>query len=87
MTVKEYNKIRRAMFDAAKEIPEVAEALKFGNAFIYDVAQLPDKHEIIVLNNKTQMHDNTLREHGFDPAACTVALKMRLNRATKCAEF
>ena len=90
MTVKEYNKIRAAVFQAALEnSAEVEEAIRVeGVAYIYDVQALPDKHVVLVLTHQAQLNDNVLRKLGFDnPEAATARLVMTLNRQTKCATF
>lgn len=88
MTIKEYNKLRTAVFDAAMSIPDVADAVKVsGTALIYDLFQLPDKHEVAVLTNHTQLNDNFFLAHGFSPADTKAVLKMKLNAQTKCADF
>ena len=87
MTVKELNAFRHETFENAKNIPEIAEKLRFGNVYVFELSQLPDKHAVLVLNYKSQLNDNTMIEAGFDPAQTFVKKVMYLNRATKCAEF
>lgn len=88
MTIKEYNKFRSAVFDAAMEIPEVAEAIRVaGVAQIVEVHQLPDKHGVLVLTAKTQLNDYTLRTHGFDPEKVDVKTRVILHQQTKCADI
>ncbi len=88
MQIKEYNKFRTAVFSAAMEIPDVADAVKTaGIALVYELTQLPDKHEIVVLTQRTQLNDNLLRAHGFSPAETAAVLKLTLDRQTKCAAF
>ena len=88
MTIKEYNRLRTAVFAAAMEIPDIADAVKTsGVALVYELRQLPDKHEIVVLTQRTQLNDNLLRAHGFSPAETDVILKLKLNAQTKCADF
>lgn len=86
MTKKEFNTIKRAAFDAALEIPEVAEELKYGGVYIYQLWELPDKHAIITLNYKTQLNSVTLRKYGFDSERVSAELVCYLNPKTKCAE-
>ena len=88
MTIKEYNKFRSAVYAAAMDIPEVAEAVRIaGIAQIVEVHQLPDKHGILVLTAKTQLNDNTLRAHGFDPEKVDVKTRVILHQQTKCADI
>ena len=88
MTIKEYNKLRTAVFDAAMEIPDISDAVNSsGVALVYELRQLPDKHEVVVLTQRTQLNDNLLRSHGFSPAETDVILKLKLNAQTKCADF
>lgn len=88
MTIKEYNKLRTAVFDVAMQIPDIADAVNTsGTALVYELHQLPDKREVIVLTQRTQLHDNLLRSHGFNPAETDVILKLKLNAQTKCADF
>lgn len=86
MTLKEFNKLRADIFSAAMNIPDVADAVRTsGVAYIYDLFQLPGKHQVVVLSAQTQMHDNLMRERGFDPEQTTAALKLVLYGQTKCA--
>lgn len=88
MNIKEFNTIRRAVFDAAIQIPEIADKLcATDTVLIYDLTQLPDKHIILPLNYKSQLNDNTLRAHGFNPDRVIVKVVMSLNRKTKCATW
>lgn len=88
MTIKQFNQIRAATYTAAMEIPEVAKTIDInGMAYIYDVIEPFEKHEIFCLGAQTQMNNNMLREHGFDPAGCMVSLIMRLDRQAKAATF
>lgn len=88
MTIKEYNQLRTAVFASAMEIPDVADAVNSsGVALVYELRQLPDKHEVVVLTHRTQLNDNLLRSHGFSPAETDVMLKLRLDGRTKCADF
>ena len=88
MTIKEYNKLRTAVFSAAMEFPDIADAVETsGVALVYELRQLPDKHEVVVLTQCPQLNDNMLRSHGFSPAETDVILKLKLNAQTKCAEF
>lgn len=88
MTVKEYNKIRCAVYEAAMKIPEIEEAVRIcGIARIVEVKQLPDKHGVLVLTEKTQLNDNTLRAEGFDPEKAETHTRVVLHRQTKCADI
>lgn len=88
MQIKEYNKLRTAVFSAAMEIPDIADAVETsGVALVYELRQLPDKHEVVVLTHRTQLNDNLLRSHGFSPAETDAVLKLKLDRQTKCADF
>ena len=88
MTVKEYNKIRTAVFDAAMEIPDIRDAVKTeGVALVYELTQLPDKREIVVLTQRTQLNDSFVSAHGFSPAETRAVLKLKLTARTKCADF
>lgn len=88
MTIKEYNKFRSAVYASAMEIPDVQEAIRVaGIAQIVEVHQLPDKHGILVLTARTQINDNTLREHGFDPEKVDVKTRVILHQNTKCADI
>ena len=88
MTIKEYNKFRSAVYASAMEIPDVQEAIRVaGIAQIVEVHQLPDKHGILVLTGRTQLNDNTLREHGFDPEKVDVKTRVVLHQNTKCADI
>lgn len=86
MTIKEYNTIGRATYEAAVKIPEVEDVLRAnGTARIYDISE-SQKHEVWTVAHKTQINSETLREHGFTNDA-TVTEIMFLNRQTKCAYF
>ena len=96
MKIKEYNKILSAAYNAAIEIPEVAEALKTSNvAYLYDVKDVrgaafggSDLHKIICLTNKSQMNTETLRQNGFaNPEETKVTLLCTVDRQTKTASF
>ncbi len=96
MKVKEYNKILSAAYNAAIEIPEVAEALRTNNsAYLYDVKDIrgtalggSSLHKIICLTNKSQMNAETLRQNGFtNPDETKVTLLCIVNKQTKTASF
>lgn len=88
MTITNYNALRRRIFDAATQDPEIADAINVaGVAYVYELTQLPDRHAVVVLTAKTQLHDNLLREHGFEPDKATARLTLTLNRRTKCADI
>ena len=88
MTIKDYNKIRSAVYEAAMEIPDVQEAIRVaGIARIIEVHQPPDKHGMLVLTSSTQLNDNTLRQHGFDPDGVDVRTRFVLHQQTKCADI
>ena len=84
MTVKEYNTIGRAAYEAAIKIPDVQEVLDHNSvAMIYDTRE-DQKHEIWTVAHSSQVNGETLREHGFTKNAQCVPV-MWLNRQTKCA--
>lgn len=86
MTIKEFNTIRSAAYNAANEIPEIKRALDVaGVAYVYDARQ-GDHHELLVFTAKTQCNDNTLAEHGFT-AAAEVSLILVAHRQTKSVKF
>lgn len=96
MRIKEYNKILSAAYNAAIEIPEVAEALRSSNsAYLYDVKDIRGKafggselHKIICLERKSQMNAETLRQNGFsNPENTEVTLLCIVNKQTKIASF
>lgn len=86
MTVKELNQIKAAAYASAESIPEVKDALIYGDCFIYEVSDFNNR-QIVVVNHKTQMSDSTIKSVGLNPETATVNMLMRLNRSTKCAEF
>lgn len=88
MTVKEFNKIRRSVYDLTMENAEVAAAVNTtGTAYVYEV-ECGDRHEILIFNHRSQLNDAVLKEAGFaSPDAATARLCLTLNRATKCATF
>ena len=96
MKVKEYNKILSAAYNAAIEIPEVAEALKTSNvAYLYDAKDVRGEafggsglHKIICLAKESQMNAETLRQNGFtNPDEAKVTLLCTVDRQTKTASF
>lgn len=95
MKIKEYNKILSAAYNAAIEIPEVAEALKTSNvAYMYDAKDVRGAafggsglHKIICLAKESQMNAETLRQNGFDPEETKVTLLCTVDRQTKTASF
>lgn len=88
MTIREFNKLRRAVYDQAMENQEIADAVNVcGEAFVWDVRS-GDKHAFLVLSHKAQLNDNVLREHGIcDGENAVSKLVLHLNRKTKCADF
>lgn len=96
MKIKEYNKILSAAYNAAIEIPEVAEVLRANNsAYLYDVKDIrgtafggSELHKIICLAKKSQMNAETLRQNGFvNPENTEVTLLCIVNKQTKTASF
>lgn len=96
MKIKEYNQILSAAYNAAVEIPEVAEALRTSNtAYLYDVKDIRGKafggsglHKIICLTKESQMNPETLRQNGFsNPEETKVTLLCTVDRQTKTASF
>ena len=88
MTIKEYNRIRTAIFAEAAKIPEVEKALAIdGVAYIYEAVDATRQHTVLTLTAKTQLNDNTLRAAGIDPSTATCRLQMTLRQTTKCAEL
>ena len=96
MKIKEYNKILSAAYNAAIEIPEVAEALRTSNvAYLYDIKDIcgaafggTNLHKVICLTNKSQMNAETLRQNGFaNPEETKVTLLCTVDRQTKTASF
>ena len=96
MKIKEYNKILSAAYNAAIEIPEVAEVLRASNsAYLYDVKDIrgaafggSDLHKIICLEKESQMNSETLKQNGFsNPENTEVALLCIVNKQTKTASF
>lgn len=88
MTVKEYNKIRREVFDVAMQNDEIRRTVEEnGVAYIVDMTEPSGKHGFLVLSQKTQINDSVLEEHGFDAETTTAKITMTLNRQTKCATF
>lgn len=96
MKIKEYNEILSAAYNAAIEIPEVAEALKTSNvAYLYDAKDVRGAafggsglYKIICLTRKSQMNSETLRKNGFANSEETkVTLLCTVDRQTKTASF
>lgn len=96
MKIKEYNRILSAAYNAAIEIPEVAEALRASNtAYLYDAEDIrgaafggTNLHKIICLTKKSQMNAETLRQNGFaNPEETKVTLLCAVDRQTKTATF
>jgi len=88
MTIKEYNTIRRAAYDAALQIPEIADKMCAADELLlFEITQLPDKRAFLPLAYRSQLNDNTLREIGFDSNRAEARLVMTLNRKTKCASW
>lgn len=72
MTVKEFNTIKAAAFNACTNIPEIQEILSTGYAaHVWEVWE-GQKHEYIVTSGLSQMNDNLLRKHGFTPEKAKV---------------
>ena len=96
MKIKEYNQILSAAYNAAVEIPEVAEVLRTSNvAYLYDVKDVRGAafgssglHKIICLTKESQMNAETLRQNGFtNPDETKVTLLCTVDRQTKTASF
>ena len=96
MKIKEYNKILSAAYNAAIEIPEVAEALRTSDsAYLYDVKDIRGTalggsglHKIICLAKESQMNSETVRQNGFThPENTEATLLCIVNKQTKTASF
>lgn len=88
MTIKEFNKLRRSVYDLSMENAEIAAAVNAtGTAYIYEV-ECGDKHEVLILSHRSQLNAAVLKDAGFSsPDDATARLCLTLNRATKCATF
>ena len=96
MKIKEYNQILSAAYNAAVEIPEVAEVLRTSNsAYLYDVKDIRGKafggsglHKIICIAKESQMNSETVRQNGFThPENTEATLLCIVNKQTKTASF
>lgn len=86
MTIREYNQLRRDIYDRAIQEAEVAQAIKSsGTAYIYEIEQ-GDKHAVLVLSHRSQLNDAVLRDRGIsEPAAAEARLVLTLNQPIKSA--
>lgn len=72
MTVKEFNRFKIDVYNAAMQNEEIAQAVNLeGEAYIYEARDFQN-HKFFVLTRPTQMHNRRLRENGFDPDKTTV---------------
>lgn len=86
MTVKEFNAIGRATYEAAVKIPEVAERIASdGQVMIYSIRE-GQKRAIWCVTRASQINHETLRADGFTDNA-DVDRMMWVIRQTKCAYF
>ena len=85
MTISDYNSLRRAIFDEASKLPEVAAALDVSDVvYIYDVTDAKQQHGVLVLTARSQLNAAVLADNGFDPETSDANLAIKLNRKTKC---
>ena len=81
MTVKELNLLKRKMWDVLMENPEISNKVKTcginrkvktcGKAMVYDIADF-NNHAIMIVNQPTQVNDNTISDLGINAEKCTI---------------
>lgn len=72
MTVKELNLLKRKMWDVLMENPEINCKVKTcGKAMVYDIADF-NNHAIMIVNQPTQVNDNTISDLGINVEKCTI---------------
>lgn len=72
MTVKELNLLKRKMWDVLMENPEINRKVKTcGKAMVYDIADF-NNHAIMIVNQPTQVNDNTISDLGINAEKCTI---------------
>jgi hypothetical protein len=95
MTIKDYNRIRHAAYLEATQIPDIKKVLDSSKvAYVYDIwSTLPQphgggrKHAVVCLSAPTQMNDELLRNHGFNPENAEVRLKLTVNKTAQTVGF
>lgn len=88
MKVKDFNKIRSAMYYEAIKNKEVAKDLQINDTCsIYEIWDGKGQHGFMVITAKTQLNDNALRERNFDIETVHIEFKMKLHRTTKQASW
>lgn len=72
MTVKEFNLLKRKMWDVLMENPEISHKVKTcGKAIVYNISDFHNR-AIMIVNNPKQVNDNTIAEKGMDAEKCDI---------------